>query len=1730
MDFIPKDDSEDEQQSEDQQEPPKIIDDLKASAYSDNDEYSDVCVSAGLCELSDEQKRALDAMIEKLLAAKPSNLGLTTLTEHHIEVQGAAPIKHLSRRMSPKMLEVAHAEVDKMLADGVIERSASAWSSAPVIVKKADGSKCFCIDYRDLNKVTKKDAYAVPNIDHILDKLRRARYITTIDLKSAYFQIKIEESSKRFTAFAIPGSGLYQFLRLPYGLCNAPASFQRLIDALFGPEFESHVFGYLDDIIIVTESFDEHMKWLELVLTKLRNAGLTVNRKKCDFYCSRVKYLGYVLDNDGLRVDAEKVQPVLRYPAPTNVKVLRRFLGMVGWYARFISNDSELKKPLLEKLYDAILDPVSNESAVWKLVLPENHRERVLREAHCDISSGHLGVKKTYERVTREYFWRGMYHDVHEFVRICDTCQRYKPAQTGPQGLMGKRVFEEPWTVVAMDCIEFPKSKAQNKYLIVIIGLFTRWVEIRPVRKATAKAVISALEELVVFRWGTPEVLITDNGTEFINKDVAKTLEEFGIHHTTIPPYCARTNPTERANRTIKTTIKSYVGADHRNCDLHGHELRYAINTAVQSLTRVSPAFLNFSRHPRRANTFRSEVERREINDWRIDESVWLDRVKRINAIYDIVADHVKKAHARQAKYYNEGRKDVTPSLADRRRFSASLGSAPLLSRDSSGGPHYRRRCRRRAPAAPRYISRRAGPLRHSLVSSCAEHISRTSGEVRHSRSPRVTKTQRRVLSRITGDCTYLSDFQRSRNSIPSSWKSDKNLARSNPKLDSERGAVRRVASVGVLPSGSTLKRPVIQVHRPLRRAVVLSDSPPVRRAEKPKPLPPPVTVPAPEELPCIRQLTRPVLVTPEQRPPACETPGKRQPLPPRPAGRELDTLPESFRGLAIRTPKLRLNDDVPASDPSDGTRDLRDRLNELRLASPPPKQPKEKKKQLPKCWHCPEYHYNNDCPTKKRQQKPGKLARWRRTTGDLHPTSSGPQLSGIYAGDDSVLKISIILGTKRVSAAVDTAATRNFIHPDWFPSDTKFKRVNLVATLAAKHQTMTITGTAYITMTINGRAYSLPVCIAPTVTEPLVLGIPWIREEKAIIDAGRNVLHFGKTQRQTVPFLQIQTAEVTEAQPVKLTTGFPKKLRREVDELFAQHAHVLSPHPGTLTRTSSITHKITLTENTTFRLPLYRYSEERSQENDRQIKEMLPLDIIEPCISPYSSPIVLAKKRNGTWRFCVDYRKLNSLTEDTAQPIPRIWACNWLHEYIKDLAIALAPLTELLKKKTLKWTEEAQTAFEDIKKKFTGPLKLSRPSAGKRFILQTDASSLGMGAVLYQEKENQERSIIAYASAKFSEAERRYHCNEQECLAIIWAIKRFRHYLEDAPFTLRTDSKTLTWLHRFKETRDKLLRWSLLLQEFQFKIEHCPAQRALELHRCRLHGPYPIIAARRKRFILVVTDLFSRWTEAFPMATSDTQKVIHIMEDEVFSRWGYPQSILSDNGPQFRSAKWQEACDKWQAKLHTTAIYSPRANPTERRNQEIKKGLRLHLMDQQQHQQWDLKLPEVLYNMRCRQNAATGHSPAYILFGKELNRPGDWKLTPNPSDDWKERVEQARQAQNKYQKKYATTKTDKADYSPGDLVYAKAHQLSSAPDKYHSGFGKKWEGPFQIIAQLSEDVFTLNKPGNETKTHRLKMKPAEAQSPESPAKTCSNDDSTQRPGISGRHQLELRFDSKPGT
>ena len=157
--------------------------------------------------------------------------------------------------------------------------------------------------------------------------------------------------------------------------------------------------------------------------------------------------------------------------------------------------------------------------------------------------------------------------------------------------------------------MEFPPSKSQNKYWIVLQDLFTRWVELKPVRSADGKTIAKAFEELILFRWETPDYLLTDNGNDFDNKLVMDMLDRYGVQHAPIPPHHAQADPVERANETLKTPISMYVKADQREWDAHIHAFRHSLNTAMQSTTKVSPAFLNFRRHPRPVKILRREVE-----------------------------------------------------------------------------------------------------------------------------------------------------------------------------------------------------------------------------------------------------------------------------------------------------------------------------------------------------------------------------------------------------------------------------------------------------------------------------------------------------------------------------------------------------------------------------------------------------------------------------------------------------------------------------------------------------------------------------------------------------------------------------------------------------------------------------------------------------------------------------------------------------------------------------------------------------------------------------------------------------------------------------------------------------------------------------------------------------------------------------------------------------------------
>lgn len=237
-----------------------------------------------------------------------------------------------------------------MLAEGIVEPSKSGWSSPVVLVRKSDGSYRFCVDYRQLNSVTKRDAYPLPYISNILDRLRDARVLSSVDIKSAYWQVPLAESSKEKTAFTVPNRGLFQFRRMPFGLHNAPATWQRLIDAVLGADLEPNVFVYLDDIIIISKDFPTHVEILEKVFQRLTDANLAINWDKCNLCRAELKYLGYTVNRNGLHVDPGKVDAILNYPTPKKVRDVRKFVGLASWYRRFVPNFSSLIAPLTELL------------------------------------------------------------------------------------------------------------------------------------------------------------------------------------------------------------------------------------------------------------------------------------------------------------------------------------------------------------------------------------------------------------------------------------------------------------------------------------------------------------------------------------------------------------------------------------------------------------------------------------------------------------------------------------------------------------------------------------------------------------------------------------------------------------------------------------------------------------------------------------------------------------------------------------------------------------------------------------------------------------------------------------------------------------------------------------------------------------------------------------------------------------------------------------------------------------------------------------------------------------------------------------------------------------------------------------------------------------------------------------------------------------------------------------
>lgn len=793
--------------------------------------------------LTAAERRQLQEALKQFSCTSTGNLGRTTLIEHEIELVSEGKMRDLPMyRYSPKVWEKIEEELERWMSLKVIEECNSEFASPLVPVKKANGKIRVCLDSRRINSVTKKDAYPMRNMAEIFHRLQKAKYFSIVDLKDAYFQIPLKESSRNYTAFRTP-KGLFRFKVVPFGLKNAPFTMNRLMNLAIGFDLEPFVFVYLDDIIIATETLDEHFRLLEEVASRLKRAGLTISVEKSRFCRKQVKYLGYLLTEKGLSIDSAKLEPILNYPRPKTIRDVRRLMGLMGFYQKFIPRYSHLTAPItdllkkskkfkwseeaekaLEELksvltsapvlanpdytrpfiietdasqlavgaallqefddgkriigyyskklsstqrkyaatekeclavlmavenfrhyiegttftvitdcksitwlfsitavnansrllrwalklqsYDFVLQyrkgkdniladclsridsiqVIDNDYAElidniikspndfknfkvagnriykyveesgklkdkrfeWRYYPPKSERLALIESVH---KIAHLGYEKTLSTLRDKYFWPKMAAEVKDYCKNCVTCKMSKGINVNPIPKMGsqKKYCDYPFQFITLDYVgPFPASgKGRFTCLLVVTDVFSKFIMVQPFRQATGSSLVEFLEQAIFLLFGVPEIVLTDNGSQFTSKVFASLLKQYGVKHWLTPSYHPQVNNTERVNKVVTTAIRATLKGNHKQWSDNIQHIACAIRNSVHDSTKYSPYFITFGR-----NMISDGVEYERLRNSNSSTSFTLNDEEREN-LYKSVRKNLAEAYEKQAKYYN---------------------------------------------------------------------------------------------------------------------------------------------------------------------------------------------------------------------------------------------------------------------------------------------------------------------------------------------------------------------------------------------------------------------------------------------------------------------------------------------------------------------------------------------------------------------------------------------------------------------------------------------------------------------------------------------------------------------------------------------------------------------------------------------------------------------------------------------------------------------------------------------------------------------------------------------------------------------------------------------------------------------------------------------------------------------------------------------------------------------
>ena len=313
---------------------------------------------SGLDMLKDwPEKEALDTRrllmeFHHVFSLDKNEMGCIDTTEHVIKLTNSEPFKERFWCIAPLLVEEVHEHIQEMLDGGAIRPTNSPWCNTVVLVRKKDGTLRFCIDFCRLNERTEKDSFPMPRMIDTMETMVGAKIFSSMDLKSGFWQVKMAEESRPYTALMVGSLGVYEFLQMPFGLCNAPATFQRLMQNCLGELNLTYALIYLDDVVVFANTEAEHLKRLRAVFERFHEHGLKLKLTKCDFFKSKITYLGHQVSAEGMKPGIGNWKGIAEMVPPTTAMGIQRFLGAMGFYRRFIKGYAKIAQPLNDLISD----------------------------------------------------------------------------------------------------------------------------------------------------------------------------------------------------------------------------------------------------------------------------------------------------------------------------------------------------------------------------------------------------------------------------------------------------------------------------------------------------------------------------------------------------------------------------------------------------------------------------------------------------------------------------------------------------------------------------------------------------------------------------------------------------------------------------------------------------------------------------------------------------------------------------------------------------------------------------------------------------------------------------------------------------------------------------------------------------------------------------------------------------------------------------------------------------------------------------------------------------------------------------------------------------------------------------------------------------------------------------------------------------------------------------------